>query len=1272
MTLLFYLLSRVYIYPASYRILFTRAMNTSPSVKSDIPEFLAGGGELGQLIREYDWASTPLGPVSGWPKSLRTCVQIMLTSRQPYWIGWGSDLIKLYNDPYKAIVGGKHPWALGKPVSVVWSEIWDNIEPLLTKAIVLNEGSYVESELLIMERNGYPEETYYTFSYTPVAGDDGGIGGMICANTDGTEKILIERQLKTLSDLGKAFTEAKTNDEVYHGTISSLAKNQRDFPFTVFYELNGTQARLVANAEMGQSKFPALFGLGENVPMSSEILSALYERKPKVIQAPTEYGELPKGGWHVSPQQIIVLPVAQRGQADPYGFLLIGKNPFRLFDEKYCNFFELIADQLATSLTEVHAIEEERKRLEALSEIDRAKTTFFSNISHEFRTPLTLMLSPLESVLEDNNLTERQRHDLEISRRNTVRLQKLVNTLLDFSRIEAGKMSANFELVDVVKLTEDLTSSFRSAIENAGLNYEVKLEKSPVLAAVDVDMWEKIVLNLISNAFKYTKSGTIAVKISTDISSFLLEVGDTGVGISDDDQLKVFDRFYRVNSSEGRSQEGTGIGLSLVRELVHLHKGDIKVVSKIGDGSKFTVRIPLQRHVAVEKKASPENRKSGQRAFIEEVASWGVNKKVSDNATSAPGEKKTSRAKVLVADDNADMRDYITRLLSHDFDVSSEINGEDAYNVAVENLPDLIVSDIMMPKLDGFGLLKKLKSNFQTRNIPVIFVSARAGEEAKVEGIQAGADDYLVKPFSARELVARVSNQIAINKTRRESEKQFFNLFLQAPAHIHVMKGPDHVFEFFHPLAKAFTGGRDFTGMSIRKALPEIEGQGYFEMLDQVYREGKSFNLKESKALLKNKNGSLEEFYFDITYLPWRDTDGNILGVLQFSFDVTQQAKARKVIEEAEYKLQNAVELADLGTWDIDLKTNMVRYSKQIAEWWGMSGEAANLDRFILGMHPDDREKTAQLIRDAVENTGMYEAEFRLVYPDQDQQRHILSNGKVFYDDQNNPSRMIGIARDFTLEKMATEELERLVNLRTKELYEINEELYRSNEDLRQFAYIASHDLQEPLRKIQTFSDLTKTNISHAAKASLYLDKIDHSASRMSSLIKDVLTYSQANKRDSLIELVDVNMIIENVKSDFELLIEQKSAVIHADHIAPVKGNRLQIHQVFSNLISNAIKFSENVPVITIRYSVATRPDVNDHDSTYHQITVSDNGIGFEPQYAEQIFNLFSRLHNRRDYGGTGIGLALCKKIIENHGGMIYAESEKDKGSTFKIYLPIK
>jgi hypothetical protein len=211
------------------------------------PEFLAGGGEMGERIRKFDWSTTSLGPAESWPRSLRTCVQIMLTSRQPIWIGWGKDLIKLYNDPYKAIVKGKHPWALGKPAALVWAEIWNDIEPMLQKVMDNNEGTYVEEQLLIMERNGYPEETYYTFSYTPVAGDQGTTEGMICFNSDDTERIISERHLATLTLLSKSLSDAKADRDVYINAIRAIEKNPFDFPFARAYQLRNDTAILIEN-----------------------------------------------------------------------------------------------------------------------------------------------------------------------------------------------------------------------------------------------------------------------------------------------------------------------------------------------------------------------------------------------------------------------------------------------------------------------------------------------------------------------------------------------------------------------------------------------------------------------------------------------------------------------------------------------------------------------------------------------------------------------------------------------------------------------------------------------------------------------------------------------------------------------------------------------------------------------------------------------------------------------------------------------------------------
>jgi hypothetical protein len=436
-----------------------------------VPEFLWGGGEMGRRIREFNWTETPLGPVENWPQSLRTCVRIMLTSRQPIWIGWGKELIKLYNDPYMAIVGGKHPWALGKPASMVWKDIWRDIEPMLKQVMEKDEGTYVESQLLIMERNGYPEETYYTFSYTPIPGSDGKTAGMFCANTDDTDKIISERQLRTLTLLGKRLTNCQNNEEIIHKTIATLQENPQDFPFAIFRTITNKKAVFTHSTPLdGAAPFIAKeYNLEENNEVTGIIKKTLSSRTPQLFgDLLKKVGQLPKGAWKVSPDKLIVLPISGVGK-EPFGILSVGLNPYRLLDEKYVGFFSLITDQISTAFADVHVLEEERKRVEALAEIDRAKTTFFSNISHEFRTPLTLLLGPIEDALHDPQTTAENRLRMDVAYRNGLRMQKLVNTLLEFSRIEAGRAEGRFSKVDICGFTRELASSFQSAIEKAGM-----------------------------------------------------------------------------------------------------------------------------------------------------------------------------------------------------------------------------------------------------------------------------------------------------------------------------------------------------------------------------------------------------------------------------------------------------------------------------------------------------------------------------------------------------------------------------------------------------------------------------------------------------------------------------------------------------------------------------------------------------------------------------------------------------------------------------------
>ncbi|MGH2484880.1 MAG: ATP-binding response regulator, partial [Ktedonobacterales bacterium] len=463
----------------------------------------------------------------------------------------------------------------------------------------------------------------------------------------------------------------------------------------------------------------------------------------------------------------------------------------------------------------------EQRLVEVLAELDRAKTAFLSNVSHEFRTPLTLLLGPTADALADrvSPLPPRQRERLEFIRRGGLRLHKLVNTLLDFSRIQAGHVQPTYAPTDIATRTADLASTFRSAVERAGLRLVVDcapLGNLPQPVYLDRDMWEQIVLNLLSNALKFTFTGEITVTVRTTGGKgdgVELEVRDTGSGIPDEELPHVFDRFYRVQNAHARTNEGTGIGLALVQELVRLHGGTVQVTSVLGKGSAFTVSIPTgNAHLPsdrVARRKYPSDarirpvRLSDAALFADDAlgsvldmpgvasapeplpttATAAQNEHASDSQPSFDGASgqavrethaeahatPPARATILVADDNADMRAYLVRLLSERWDVRTATDGLSALDAARFQPPDLIVADVIMPGLDGFALIAALRDNAQTLAAPVILLSARAGEEATVKGLQAGADDYLIKPFSSRELLARVQTHLELARVRKES-----------------------------------------------------------------------------------------------------------------------------------------------------------------------------------------------------------------------------------------------------------------------------------------------------------------------------------------------------------------------------------------------------------------------------------------------------------------------------------------------------------------------
>lgn len=997
-------------------------------------EFLAGGGEMGERIRQFDWDKTTLGNPAQWPQSLKTCVRIMLSSKQPIWIGWGDQLIKLYNDAYIDIVRGKHPIALGQPASVVWKDIWRDIEPLLSRAMEKDEGTYVESQLLIMERSGFPEETYYTFSYTPVLGADGLPLGIICYNTADTERIINERSLKTMQQLDTV-AQKKNEQEVYAQATKALSGNPRDFPFSLVYKIknDGSSAEIVACSGFAEKPVDGRIDLNNDDTVASGLLKAISENRIVESAMDGQWQEVPKGAWDIHPRFFVDIPIKSATRQFPLAVLTVGLNPYRKFDDAYRNFIQMIADQIALGVSNTLAYEEERKRAEALEALDKAKTLFFTNISHEFRTPLMLILGPLEELLSKPAiaLTAAERQNIELTHRNALRLLKLVNSLLDFSRIESGRHLANFVPTDIATYTRNLSANFRSVIEKADLQLLVTTDDQIPQVYLDRQMWEKIVFNLLSNAFKYTLEGTITVDLSARDGNAVLTVTDTGVGIPESELPHMFERFHRIQNAAGRTYEGTGIGLSLIKELIQLHQGTIEVESVEGQGSCFTVSIPFgNAHIARSHAAEldPGLEIAGSNAFLQEAATLVEREKIptGEKVRDVLKEGMEENDLVLIVDDNADMRQHIQSLIATKYATITATNGLDALDKIDKFKPTLILSDIMMPKIDGIELLKRVKANPETSQLPVILITARAGEDSKIEGYDIGADDYLVKPFSANEMLARIKSQIKIHNARKR----------------------------------------------------------------------------------------------------------------------------------------------------------------------------------------------------------------------------ILHAQKVF-----------------------TDELEQQVQQRT-------EELVKANKELESYNYIASHDLQEPLRKIQTFIHLIQKNKKDEEATQVYYDKISSSAQRMSELIQSVLTYSQLAKTGDGHSEVDLNKIVQAIEVDFELLIAEKQAVIKCANLPTIHANGFQINQLFSNLISNSLKFSTEKPEITINSEIVkgdqvVSPTTLDPDQSFYHITFADNGIGFEQEFSEKIFSLFQRLHGKHEYSGTGIGLSIVKKIIEQHNGYIAAESSPGQGAVFNIWFPV-
>lgn len=745
-------------------------------MKHNLDPVFPGNSEMARRMRELDWSQTSLGDPQSWPSHLRSALSLCLTSRIPIVMYWGPDFNVLYNDAYISFLGTeKHPRFLGAPGHECWREIWPTIGPMLKSVVDTATATWSEDLLMYFARRLPAEEVYVRFSFGPIVSPDGTrVDGIFCPCTETTDRVIGERRMDLLRRLGQRQASARQFTEVARDALDVLARDSQDIPFAAIYLRDSTNLRACLSGSIGLQE-----GDAKRLPADLEMMPRSHEQYALALPLGADSDSHPLS-------KVLAVPIPGASRDDALGLLVCGLSSHLVLDDGYRSFLDLVAASIGGSLVEAEAYEAERRRAEALAEIDRAKTTFFTNVSHEFRTPLTLMLGPLEEAL--SGLDGRPEHALVASaQRNAERLLKMVNTLLEFARVEGGRVSATFEPVDMAWLTAELASTFRSACEKAGLVLNVECSPLAQPLYVDCDHWERIVLNLVSNAFKFTLQGsiTVVVRNSEDGNSAELLVRDTGSGIPARALHKLFGRFQRIEGVHGRSFEGSGIGLALVSELVKIHGGSIGVESSEGVGTTFTVRVPFGRdHLPsqqVHETQQTRHRATHAAAYVDEALQWLPSSDADEGpmVTDAGNLQQVEETRpsgseqlqlILIADDNADLRAYLKRLLSPHYAVTTAVDGIDALQKALAAPPDLVLADVMMPVLDGFGLLAGLRADERTRTIPILLLSARAGEEARIEGLSAGADDYLVKPFSARELLARVSAHLATARLRRGAD----------------------------------------------------------------------------------------------------------------------------------------------------------------------------------------------------------------------------------------------------------------------------------------------------------------------------------------------------------------------------------------------------------------------------------------------------------------------------------------------------------------------
>ncbi|GAA6039110.1 hypothetical protein JCM8097_005330 [Rhodosporidiobolus ruineniae] len=1268
----------------------------------------------GRAILAVDWASTSLGDIRTWGPELRSHVMVMLASPFHEALWMGEDNVLLYNDAYARILGERHPSAMGKAGALGWSEVWDVLGPLASQVMLGKTVSFAD-HCICHIRNGMLEETYHSWAYITLRDSQGKVIGYTNPSFETTARVIAERRLGTLRELTQLTSLARTMKDFCQKALRALSTNALDLPFAILYSVKpvqlppgrrtkgstessgarrgteaptqtatGDSARADASGRMhlslqGTVGVPAghpsavdevevLVSMGEygdgggggNSSSASSVSSmggtnstnddncsstvwpfveALQSRKPVFI---SDVGERADGfmqrGWPDPVTRAVAIPIMSEGSMTPKALLIVGLNPRRPWNEVMATFLSLIARTLSTGILGIEVAEEAARKSQEMAQLMSARQMFFSNISHELRTPLTLILGPLEDVLADktSHLTTAQREQLDIVQRNASRLHNMVNTLLDFSRLESGKMDATFHPTQLGRSVADLASLFRAAIERGGIDFQIEVEddkwadRNPFY--LSSEMLEKLVFNILGNAFKYTLAGTIVVRVQFSPTEGIIAVQDSGVGIKDEDLSVIFDRFQRVDSS-ARSFEGSGIGLSLVLELVKTLGGQIDVESEVGKGSTFRVRLPrgfahlppeAVRHEPYEAIALPA-RSVQSRAIIDDAAAWRIESKPlpappaegdspRTGSPSPPAPRRSSDAepipaifdlskqntRVLVVDDNEQLRRFISSTLSKTFTVIGKSNGQEALEYCLKNPVNLVVTDLSMPIMGGQDLLLNLRKNPSTALVPVIFLSAAAGTEARVDALLLGAEDYLVKPFQARELVARVNVHLQLGAMRMELERR----------------------------------------------------------------------VHERTAEL-----------------------------------VESEKKYRQLADQH----QTLALVSPVGIFQTDREGNMLFVNPQFMEITGHPPDTSHTE-WNNDVHPDDLERVRALWTAATANwhpdkpTSTFEYRYR--------------NGKYAQLELRAYEKgYIGSITDMT-------HVKEVEHLHISAIESRAEEAEQNRRNMEAFVDMASHELRNPLSGVWQNAEVVASSIDSfidfladlregkPATPSL-LEEMHQEALEDADAVASIILCASHQQRiaDDILNVSKLNMgllsinvapfclvsSVREVVKTFEVQAHQQAiqltvdespslAALQVDWIVADSG---RVKQVIYNFLTNALKYtadSDRKAVTVHVEAFASAPPVPDNarrvvdpdqkleapvDCVWVSCSVEDSGKGLTAEQLNLLFMRWAQANPKSDqYGGSGLGLYVSKKLVELHRGFIEVESTLGQGSIFRFAIP--